>query len=196
MFTCALHRLPVAKTVTSRDCQRQAGNAWDWQWPLEIGRDGGNKRHRYHTIYHFSGGLQEFWWEQLPGISLLSRAREWALVRKLYTVVLSQRLSVSDHKMTRSADTLRWVELYSCTVDDIHSFSIKQATLKLIMAVSFFLLRCWIGLVGVIAVVNALQCYWDPHYASRRIYTLNPKQGRVKSGSLVFNPTSRMHSRS
>ena len=45
------------------------------------------------------------------------------------------------------------------------------------MAVRFLLLRCWVGLVGVIAVVNALQCYWDPGYTSRRIYTLDPKQG-------------------
>ena len=36
------------------------------------------------------------------------------------------------------------------------------------------------GLVGVIAVVNALQCYWDPGYTSRRIYTLDPKQGLLK----------------
>ena len=36
------------------------------------------------------------------------------------------------------------------------------------------------GLVGVIAVVNALQCYWDPGYTSRRIYTLDPKQGAYK----------------
>ena len=46
-----------------------------------------------------------------------------------------------------------------------------------VMAVGFLLLRCWVGLVGVIAVVNALQCYWDPQYTSTRIYTLDPKQG-------------------
>ena len=46
----------------------------------------------------------------------------------------------------------------------------------LAMAVCFLLLRCWVGLAGIVAVVNALQCFFDPKYTSRRLYTLDPQQ--------------------
>ena len=35
------------------------------------------------------------------------------------------------------------------------------------------------GLVGSVAVVNSLQCYWDGTFTRRRIYTLKPKEGVV-----------------
>lgn len=50
------------------------------------------------------------------------------------------------------------------------------------MAVRFLLLRCWVGLVGIVAVVNALQCFFDPKYTSRRLYTLDPQQGIAAVG--------------
>ena len=48
-----------------------------------------------------------------------------------------------------------------------------------VMAVRLLLLRCWVGLVGAVAIFNALQCFMDADFAKRRIYTLEPQQGRM-----------------
>lgn len=39
-----------------------------------------------------------------------------------------------------------------------------------------FYLRCWVGIVGAIAVFNGVHCYVDQAYTRKRIYTLQPKE--------------------
>lgn len=39
------------------------------------------------------------------------------------------------------------------------------------------LLRIWVGLVAVIALLNGVQCFLDPSYPLKRIYTLSPAEG-------------------
>ena len=56
------------------------------------------------------------------------------------------------------------------------------------MAVSFLLLRCWVGLVGLVATVNALQCFMDADFARRRIYTLQPQEGMILSCCRLASP--------
>ena len=48
-----------------------------------------------------------------------------------------------------------------------------------------FYLRCWVGLVGAVALFNGFHCYMDPEYTRRRIYTLQPKEGGC--GSLLLD---------
>ena len=40
------------------------------------------------------------------------------------------------------------------------------------------LLRWWVGLVAVMALVNAAQCFLDQQYPRHRIYDLQPTEGR------------------
>ena len=48
-----------------------------------------------------------------------------------------------------------------------------------------FNMRCWVGVVGFVALVNAIQCYWDQTcHLRRRLYILKPAEGVSKSKRL------------
>ena len=47
------------------------------------------------------------------------------------------------------------------------------------MADGSLLLRVWVGLVAVVALVSGVQCFLDPEYPLRRIYTLSPHEGNL-----------------
>ena len=42
---------------------------------------------------------------------------------------------------------------------------------------SMVALRIWVGIVGVVALLNALQCYQNKNYARDNIFQLAPKEG-------------------
>lgn len=47
----------------------------------------------------------------------------------------------------------------------------------LIMGFVLQSLRVWVGVVGAVALLNAVQSYWDERLPARYIYTLQPSQG-------------------
>lgn len=53
------------------------------------------------------------------------------------------------------------------------------ASEQLMESSGLFYLRWWVGIVGAIALFNAPYCYVNHMYTSKRIYTLQPKQGVV-----------------
>ena len=60
-------------------------------------------------------------------------------------------------------------------------FSVENmgASEQVLESSGLFYLRWWVGIVGAIALFNALYCYVDQMYTSKRIYTLQPKHGVV-----------------
>lgn len=55
-------------------------------------------------------------------------------------------------------------------------YSLLVQLLGIVLAM-LLLLRAWVGLVAVMAAVNAVQCFLDPQFPQKRIYTLKPDEG-------------------
>ena len=63
------------------------------------------------------------------------------------------------------------------------------------------LLRCWVGLVAAMALVNAVQCFLDQQFPRDRIYDLQPSEGdwivvlTCTNNGVLLHPATRLLSR-
>ena len=63
------------------------------------------------------------------------------------------------------------------------------------------LLRCWVGLVAAMALVNAVQCFLDQQFPRDRIYDLQPSEGDLivvltcTNNGVLLHPATRLLSR-